>query len=238
MCIVRPDSAPGPGVDATGRFAPEAVRGPGPPRSRLRRTADVSPCERVRMQPRRPPAIMVNRDVFFDDGRRVGAPRCGSRGGDYRRRGGPALLPWSGGRVRARRCAFRRRGPRWRFHRDRAGRARSDFASYSAGHRMRPADSRTLFALRPAGVAERCLTRRLVRERLGPHCACLELAGPPFGLAGADSLPALAQSMTAYDAAALHLSRVPGADLLEGFASGDRHDSQAAGALASCTGPT
>lgn len=70
----------------------------------------------------------------------------------------------------------------------------------------------------PPTLQEVSTARRLVRERLEPalRTVPLELARTWVGLAGTmTTLSALAQSMTAYDAAAIHLSRVPGADLLE-----------------------
>jgi exopolyphosphatase/guanosine-5'-triphosphate,3'-diphosphate pyrophosphatase len=66
----------------------------------------------------------------------------------------------------------------------------------------------------PPEVAE---ARRVVRERLDPALEAVPVGGARtwVGVAGTmTTLSALAHDMTAYDSAAIHLSRVPGGDLL------------------------
>jgi exopolyphosphatase/guanosine-5'-triphosphate,3'-diphosphate pyrophosphatase len=69
----------------------------------------------------------------------------------------------------------------------------------------------------PPTKAEVEAARRVVRERLDVALGVVPVSGARtwVGLAGTmTTLSALAHNMTAYDSAAIHLSRVPGPDLL------------------------
>ncbi|MFV3604977.1 exopolyphosphatase Ppx2 [Mycobacterium tuberculosis] len=208
----------GQGVDATGRFAPEAIARTRTALTDYAELLTFHHAERVRMVATSAARDVVNRDVFFA----MTADVLG------------AALPGSAAEVitGAEEAELSFRGAVGEL-----GSAGAPFVVVDLGggsteivlgeHEVVASYSADIGCVR---LTERCLhsdpptlqevstARRLVRERLEPalRTVPLELARTWVGLAGTmTTLSALAQSMTAYDAAAIHLSRVPGADLLE-----------------------
>ena len=111
--------------------------------------------------------------------------------------------------------AFRRRRPRRRIHRGSAG-GREMEAGYSADIGCVRLTERCLHSDPPTAV-EVAAAREVVRERLGEalRVVPVERARTWVGVAGTmTTLAALAQGMTTYDPAAIHLSRVGFGELL------------------------
>lgn len=202
----------GQGVDATGRFAPEAIARTRTALTDYAELLTFHHAERVRMVATSAARDVVNRDVFFA----MTADVLG------------AALPGSAAEVitGAEEAELSFRGAVGEL-----GSAGAPFVVVDLGggsteivlgeHEVVASYSADIGCVR---LTERCLhsdpptlqevstARRLVRERLEPalRTVPLELARTWVGLAGTmTTLSALAQSMTAYDAAAIHLSRVP-----------------------------
>ncbi len=210
----------GQGVDATGQFAPEAIARA---RAALADYAELlrfHGVERVRMVATSAARDVVNRDVFFEMTADVlGAVLPGSaaevitgaeeaelsfRGavGELSSAGAPfVVVDLGGGSTEIV-----------------LGEDLADngvIASYSADIGCVRLTERCLHS-DPPTRQEVAAARRLVRERLAPafRAVPVERARTWVGLAGTmTTLSALAHSMTTYDAAAIHLSRVPGSEL-------------------------
>lgn len=209
----------GQGVDATGEFAPEAIartRGALVDYAELLRVHDVS---RVRMVATSATRDAANRDVFFAMTAEVlgavipgsvaevitGAEEAGLsfRGavGELDSAGAPfVVVDLGGGSTEIV-----------------VGKAAGEIAaSYSADIGCVRLTERCLHS-DPPSTDEVAAAREVVRERLDVALRAVPVDGARtwVGLAGTmTTLSALAQGLTRYDAAAIHLSRVPFRELL------------------------
>lgn len=207
----------GQGVDATGEFAPDAIART---RAALEDYASLLKAhgvERVRMVATSAARDVANRDVFFA----MTADVLG------------AVLPGAVAEVisGAEEASLSFRGSVGELDSATGSFVVVDLGGGSTeivvgGERVVASYSADIGCVR---LTERCLhsdpptpdevaaARAVVRERLDAALGVVDVAGARtwVGLAGTmTTLSALAQNMTAYDSAAIHLSRVPGRDLL------------------------
>ncbi len=212
----------GQGVDATGQFAPDAIARTRAALSDYAALLRVHGAERVRMVATSAARDVSNRDVFFAmTGDELGAVLPGSiaevitgaeeaelsfRGavGELNSAGAPfVVVDLGGGSTEI------------VLGGDRLG-GKKVVASYSADIGCVRLTERCLHS-DPPTAEEIEAARQVVRERLAVALGVVPVEGARtwIGLAGTmTTLSALAHNMTAYDAAAIHLSRVAGEDLL------------------------
>lgn len=208
----------GQGVDATGQFAPEAIARTRAALADYAALLELHGVERVRMVATSAARDVTNRDVFFAMTAEVlGAVLPGAiaevitgaeeaslsfRGavGELDGAAGPFVVVDLGGGS----TEIVLGGERV-------------VASYSADIGCVRLTERCLHS-DPPTPAEVAAAREVVRERLDEALRVVPVEGARtwVGLAGTmTTLSALAHNMTAYDAAAIHLSRVAGGDLLK-----------------------
>jgi exopolyphosphatase/guanosine-5'-triphosphate,3'-diphosphate pyrophosphatase len=207
----------GQGVDATGEFAPDAIARTRAALADYAALLKAHGVDRVRMVATSAARDVANRDVFFAMTAEVlGAVLPGAvaevisgaeeaslsfRGavGELDSAAGPfVVVDLGGGSTEIV-----------------VGRERV-VASYSADIGCVRLTERCLHS-DPPTPDEVAAARAVVRERLDAALGVVDVAGARawVGLAGTmTTLSALAHNMTAYDSAAIHLSRVPGRDLL------------------------
>jgi len=212
----------GQGVDATGQFAPDALARTRAALADYAALLRVHGAERVRMVATSAARDVSNRDVFFAmTGDELGAVLPGSiaevitgaeeaelsfRGavGELNSAGAPfVVVDLGGGSTEI------------VLGGDRLG-GKKVVASYSADIGCVRLTERCLHS-DPPTAEEIEAARQVVRERLAVALGVVPVEGARtwIGLAGTmTTLSALAHNMTAYDAAAIHLSRVVGNDLL------------------------
>ena len=212
----------GQGVDATGQFAPDALARTRAALADYAALLRVHGAERVRMVATSAARDVSNRDVFFAmTGDELGAVLPGSiaevitgaeeaelsfRGavGELDSAGAPfVVVDLGGGSTEI------------VLGGDRLG-GKKVVASYSADIGCVRLTERCLHS-DPPTAEEIEAARQVVRERLAVALGVVPVEGARtwIGLAGTmTTLSALAHNMTAYDAAAIHLSRVVGNDLL------------------------
>jgi exopolyphosphatase/guanosine-5'-triphosphate,3'-diphosphate pyrophosphatase len=212
----------GQGVDATGQFAPDALARTRAALADYAALLRVHGAERVRMVATSAARDVSNRDVFFAmTGDELGAVLPGSiaevitgaeeaelsfRGavGELNSTGAPfVVVDLGGGSTEI------------VLGGDRLG-GKKVVASYSADIGCVRLTERCLHS-DPPTAEEIDAARQVVRERLAVALGVVPVEGARtwIGLAGTmTTLSALAHNMTAYDAAAIHLSRVAGDDLL------------------------
>lgn len=207
----------GQGVDATGRFAPEAIartRAALADYAALMKAHDV---DRVRMVATSAARDVGNRDVFF-------AMTAGELG---------PVVPGAVAEVitGAEEAALSFRGAVGELDRTGAPFVVVDLGGGSTEIVLGTDEVAASYSadIGCVRITERCLhsdpptpeevetARRVVRDRLDEALRAVPVAGARtwVGLAGTmTTLSALAHNMTAYDAAAIHLSRVSGSDLV------------------------
>ena len=207
----------GQGVDATGEFAPDAIARTRAALADYASLLRVHRVERVRMVATSAARDVANRDVFFA----MTAEVLG------------AVLPGAVAEVitGAEEAELSFRGAVGELDSAAAPFVVVDLGGGSTeivvgGDAVVASYSADIGCVR---LTERCLhsdpptpqeveaARRVVRERLGVALSVVPVEGARtwVGLAGTmTTLSALAHNMTAYDSAAIHLSRVPGRDLL------------------------
>ncbi|HTY30384.1 Ppx/GppA phosphatase family protein [Mycobacterium sp.] len=207
----------GQGVDATGEFAPDAIARTRAALADYASLLRVHRVERVRMVATSAARDVANRDVFFA----MTAEVLG------------AVLPGALAEVitGAEEAELSFRGAVGELDSAAAPFVVVDLGGGSTeivvgGDAVVASYSADIGCVR---LTERCLhsdpptpqeveaARRVVRERLGVALSVVPVEGARtwVGLAGTmTTLSALAHNMTAYDSAAIHLSRVPGRDLL------------------------
>ena len=212
----------GQGVDATGQFAPDALARTRAALADYAALLRAHGAERVRMVATSAARDVSNRDVFFAmTGDELGAVLPGSiaevitgaeeaelsfRGavGELNSAGAPfVVVDLGGGSTEI------------VLGGDRLG-GKKVVASYSADIGCVRLTERCLHS-DPPTAEEIEAARQVVRERLEVALGVVPVEGARtwIGLAGTmTTLSALAHNMTAYDAAAIHLSRVAGNDLL------------------------
>ncbi|PLV49639.1 exopolyphosphatase [Mycobacterium tuberculosis variant microti OV254] len=206
----------GQGVDATGQFAPEAIERT---RAALADYASLMKshgAQRVRMVATSAARDVSNRDEFFAMTGEVLGPVLPGAVAEVITGAEEAALSFRGAVGEL----DRTRGP---FVVVDLGGGSTELvlgsdevvASYSADIGCVRVTERCLHS-DPPTPAQVQAARQFVRDRLGPalQAVPVQQARTWVGLAGTmTTLSALAHNMTAYDAAAIHLSRVAGADL-------------------------
>jgi exopolyphosphatase/guanosine-5'-triphosphate,3'-diphosphate pyrophosphatase len=207
----------GQGVDATGQFAPDAIARTRAALADYAALLDAHGAERVRMVATSAARDVTNRDVFFA----MTAEVLG------------AVLPGSVAEVitGAEEASLSFRGAVGELHSAAAPFVVVDLGGGSTeivvgGEEVVASYSADIGCVR---LTERCLhsdpptpqeveaARAVVRERLDFALGVVPVEGARtwVGLAGTmTTLSALAHNMARYDSAAIHLSRVPGSDLL------------------------
>ena len=207
----------GQGVDATGQFAPEAI---GRTREALTDYAALlrrHRVERVRMVATSAARDVANRDVFFAMTAEVLGAAVPGAGAEVITGAEEAALSFRGAVGELDPAA----GP---FVVVDLGGGSTEIvvggdsvaASYSADIGCVRLTERCLHS-DPPTPGEVAAARAVVRERLDVALGVVPVEGARtwVGLAGTmTTLSALAHNMTTYDSAAIHLSRVPGGDLL------------------------
>jgi exopolyphosphatase/guanosine-5'-triphosphate,3'-diphosphate pyrophosphatase len=209
----------GQGVDATGEFAPEAIARTRKALADYAELLRVHGVERVRMVATSATRDAANRDVFFAMTADVlGAVIPGSVA-EVITGAAEADLSFSGavGELDSSGAPFVVVDLGGGSTEIVVGKAANEVvASYSADIGCVRLTERCLHS-DPPTAQEVAAARELVRERLAVALRAVPVAGARtwVGLAGTmTTLSALAHNMTTYDPAAIHLSRVPGDELL------------------------